>query len=79
MDGNDSWATLPEAYATALRLQGAGANIAEIARSLSIDEDAVPALLRLADAKLTESGVLAAAIDAETDAAESTPRPRRSS
>ena len=45
---------LPPAYATALRLRSAGASNAEIAESLGIDEDAIPALLRLADAKVAE-------------------------
>ena len=38
----------------ALRLRRAGESDAEIARALGIDEDAIPALLRLADAKVAE-------------------------
>jgi transcriptional regulator len=52
VESHDPYATLPESYATALRLRAAGASQAEVARQLSIEADAIPALLRLAEAKL---------------------------
>ena len=52
MDSPDGFAALPDAYASALQLQAAGAGMDEIAQRLNIDAEAVPALLRLADAKL---------------------------
>ena len=54
MEQEDLGVALPPAYATALRLRSAGGTNAEIARCLDIDEDAIPALLRLADAKVAE-------------------------
>ena len=60
MDGDDPYDALPDAYATALRMQAAGATADDLARRLNIDRDAVPALLRLADAKLAEQHTPAA-------------------
>ncbi|HEY1737268.1 MAG TPA: hypothetical protein VGI86_01080 [Acidimicrobiia bacterium] len=54
MDGEDPYDALPDAYATALRMRAAGATTDDLAHGLNIDRDAVPALLRLADAKLAE-------------------------
>ncbi|MGH2454645.1 MAG: hypothetical protein ACRDHD_00075 [Candidatus Limnocylindria bacterium] len=45
---------LPEAYGTALRLRGAGADERAIAAALGIPREAVGPLLALADAKLEQ-------------------------
>lgn len=44
----------PAAYATALRLRRAGADHAAIAARLGVAPEAVPTLLRIADAKLAQ-------------------------
>jgi DNA-directed RNA polymerase specialized sigma24 family protein len=43
---------LPETYALALRLRGRGFDDEAIAAALSLTPEAVPSLLRIADAKL---------------------------
>jgi DNA-directed RNA polymerase specialized sigma24 family protein len=45
---------LPEPYAVALRLQGAGVTDAQLAAALDVAREAVPGLLRIAEAKLAE-------------------------
>jgi DNA-directed RNA polymerase specialized sigma24 family protein len=52
MNLNDALAQLPEAYATALRLQLAGATTEAIGAQLQTDPAAVPNLLELAVRKL---------------------------
>ena len=55
VDADDQYGALPEAYATALRLRAAGASRDDIALRLSVEAEAVPALLRRsADAKFAE-------------------------
>jgi len=48
---------LPTAYATALRLNAAGYDEGVIAAALGVDPLSVPALLALAEAKLTAAGL----------------------
>jgi hypothetical protein len=45
---------LPEPYAVALRLQGAGVTDVQLAAALDVAREAVPGLLRIAEAKLAE-------------------------
>jgi DNA-directed RNA polymerase specialized sigma24 family protein len=52
MDRAQALELLPESYARALILRGHGSNAADIATELGIVVEAVPALLRIADAKL---------------------------
>ena len=52
MDRAEALPLLPEAYARALTLRERGAGPADIAADLDIVVEAVPSLLRLADAKL---------------------------
>ncbi|HEU5160986.1 MAG TPA: hypothetical protein VFU43_28575 [Streptosporangiaceae bacterium] len=52
MDRADALELLPETYARALTLRGRGASPADIAGELDIVVEAVPPLLRIADAKL---------------------------
>jgi hypothetical protein len=52
MDRAEALPLLPEAYARALILRERGASLADIAGDLDIVVEAVPSLLRLADAKL---------------------------
>ncbi|HZB32513.1 MAG TPA: hypothetical protein VE465_20315 [Streptosporangiaceae bacterium] len=52
MDRADALPLLPEAYARALILRERGASTGDIADDLDIVVEAVPSLLRLADAKL---------------------------
>ena len=52
VDRDQALAELPVAYATALRLEAAGAERALIAHALGIDAEGVGPLLALAEAKL---------------------------
>jgi DNA-directed RNA polymerase specialized sigma24 family protein len=52
MDRAEALLLLPEAYARALTLREGGASPADIAGDLDIVVEAVPSLLRLAEAKL---------------------------
>ena len=52
VDRDQALAELPVAYATALRLEAAGAERALIAQALGIDVEGVRPLLALAEAKL---------------------------
>jgi hypothetical protein len=47
---------LPEAYTLVLRLRRDGVDAAGIAEQIGIEPEAVPSLLRLADAKLADPG-----------------------
>jgi DNA-directed RNA polymerase specialized sigma24 family protein len=53
MDRDRALAELPVAYAVALRLRAAGADNQAIADALGIDPAGVPALLEVAEAKLS--------------------------
>ena len=53
MDRDRALAELPVAYAVALRLRAAGADDQAIAAALGIDAAGVPALLEVAEAKLS--------------------------
>jgi len=53
MDRDRALAELPLAYAVALRLRAAGADDQDIATALGIDPAGVPALLEVAEAKLS--------------------------
>jgi hypothetical protein len=50
----DELATMPQAYAVALRLEALGAEPALIAAALGIEREAVPTLLDVAHRKLAE-------------------------
>lgn len=52
MDRKRARAELPEAYAAALRLRACGVPAPQIAAQLGLEPEAVPPLLRLAEAKL---------------------------
>jgi DNA-directed RNA polymerase specialized sigma24 family protein len=52
MDRAEALAQLPDAYATALRLNDAGASHAKIARALEMPVEAVPRLLEIGASKL---------------------------
>ena len=53
MDRGDALDRLPETYANALRLRDAGLRDEDIATRLGIPQEAIAALLRVAEAKLT--------------------------
>jgi DNA-directed RNA polymerase specialized sigma24 family protein len=53
MDRDHALAELPVAYAVALRLRAVGADDQAIADALGIDPAGVPALLEVAEAKLS--------------------------
>jgi DNA-directed RNA polymerase specialized sigma24 family protein len=53
MDRATALNRLPETYANALRLRDAGLREKDIATRLGVPEEAIAALLRLAQAKLT--------------------------
>ena len=55
MDPTDAFELLPPPYAVALRLADAGASDVLIAAGAGVDPTSVPALLRLARAKLAEA------------------------
>lgn len=52
MDEEAALEQLPDMYAAALRLRARGLRNDEIARKLELEPEAVPSLLRLAEAKL---------------------------
>jgi len=54
MDREKAIEMLPEAYRRALELREQGEDDEEVARHLSIATEAIPALFRIARAKLTE-------------------------